>query len=415
MEISHPSQQVIPLPERVRRTMSRTAEWIGRYGGRLAGSDACRKTAEVLQREFQRAGAAVTLEPFQTRPEAFTQFYRVDALLYLSALILLLLDRPLAASVIFLFVIVAAGLEFGWYVELYDWLYPQRTCYNVSAVLEPRGEAQRQLIFSGHHDSAKELHFLTGNQKFYALKILIPDVFRMLGLLVSWCWLLWQAFTGSAPAFLPLAKVLLVIGVYFVFTKFFLFSRSATPGAGDNLIASAMLVDLAERFAVPGETGRSLLEHTRLIFASFDAEESGLRGSRAWVRAHRATLQALPAWALNIDSIYAARDLQFLISDLNSHVALDRPLAERCVDIARRQGLQAELAVMRFGGGATDATELTWGGVRATTMIAMPTSVVREGLVYHTMRDTVEAIEPEAVSACLAVAERLAFELDGQP
>lgn len=34
------------------------------------------------------------------------------------------------------------------------------------------------------------------------------------------------------------------------------------------------------------------------------------------------------------------------------------------------------------------------------------------GLVYHTMHDTVNAIEPVAVEACLVVAERLACELD---
>ena len=45
-------------------------------------------------------------------------------------------------------------------------------------------------------------------------------------------------------------------------------------------------------------------------------------------------------------------------------------------------------------------------------MIAMSTRLVREGLVYHTMQDTVDAIEPEAVSACLAVAEKLALALD---
>jgi hypothetical protein len=33
-------------------------------------------------------------------------------------------------------------------------------------------------------------------------------------------------------------------------------------------------------------------------------------------------------------------------------------------------------------------------------------------LVYHTLQDTVDAIEPAAVEACLAVAEELAFELD---
>jgi len=44
--------------------------------------------------------------------------------------------------------------------------------------------------------------------------------------------------------------------------------------------------------------------------------------------------------------------------------------------------------------------------------IAMPSAIVRAGLVYHTMQDTVDAIEPAAVEACLSVAERLALACD---
>jgi len=36
----------------------------------------------------------------------------------------------------------------------------------------------------------------------------------------------------------------------------------------------------------------------------------------------------------------------------------------------------------------------------------MPTAVVREGLVYHTPRDRVEAIEPGVVEACLRLVAR---------
>jgi len=104
------------------------------------------------------------------------------------------------------------------------------------------------------------------------------------------------------------------------------------------------------------------LAQTRLIFASFDAEEAGLRGSRAYVRAHRAELAALPTCNLNIDSIYTA--------------------------------------------------EFTMAGVRATTMLAMPTGIVRDGLVYHTMRDTIDAVQPEAAAACLFVAAHWVQERD---
>jgi aminopeptidase YwaD len=77
-----------------------------------------------------------------------------------------------------------------------------------------------------------------------------------------------------------------------------------------------------------------------------------------------------------------------------------------------RAGAAPASAQMTFGGGATDAAEFAAIGISATTMIAMPTSIIRKGLVYHTMQDTVDAIEPEAVAACLSIAERLAYDLD---
>ena len=111
------------------------------------------------------------------------------------------------------------------------------------------------MIFSAHHDSAQVLNFLRRNQKLYGLKIIIPDAFRFLGVMTAWVWLGWQALSGSVPPFVPLARILLLVGIYFVFTKFFLFGPEASPGAGDNLMASAILVELAEHFARPGRGG----------------------------------------------------------------------------------------------------------------------------------------------------------------
>jgi aminopeptidase YwaD len=408
-----------PDPDRLKlyaqSALNHTREWILTYGARLAGTAACEHAARAICAGLQAACGKASLEPFTTHPAAFYKFYQIDAVLYLAGLALLLAGQPLAAGALLLFMVTTAGLEFGWYVEFYDRLYPRQTCHNVTAVLEPRDDARQQLIFSGHHDSALELKFLRRRQKLYALKIVIPDAIRIFGLVTAWAWVIVRLAAGGEPAFVLPAKILLVLGIYPVFTKFFLFGSQATPGAGDNLIASAMLLELAARFSDPKQSGRSILDHTRLVFVSFDAEESGLRGSRAWSRAHAAEIRSLPTFALNIDSIYRVGDLALLLSDLNSHVHLDGDLAARCIRIANERGYPAAPAVMRFGGGATDATELTRAGARATTLIAMPAGVVRDGLVYHTLQDTVDAIEPSAVEACLAVAEGLAIELDSPP
>jgi hypothetical protein len=116
---------------------------------------------------------------------------------------------------------------------------------------------------------------------------------------------------------------------------------------------------------------------------------------------------------LNIDSVYSADCIQFLRSDLNGFVALDHALAARCVEIAHGLGFRARVFRMYPGAGSTDAAEFAKVGVKATTLIALPTDVEHADLVYHTPRDTVSAIEPRAVEACLGIALGLARQLDG--
>jgi hypothetical protein len=144
----------------------------------------------------------------------------------------------------------------------------------------------------------------------------------------------------------------------------------------------------------------------------FDAEESGLRGSRAFAVRHRAELQALPTFMLNIDSIYDRAELQFLTRDLNGTVPLSEDLARRAAHLCQAAGGPQRLYRMAFGGGGTDSAELARIGVQATTLIGLSTDLVRDGLVYHTLNDTVEAIDPAAVEVCLKTAASLVEDLD---
>jgi aminopeptidase YwaD len=400
------------LSQAVNHTLSRTAALIDLFGPRLAGSQSCELAAKAIHAELAKICGSASLEPFQTHPGAFMGFYKINTVIFLGGVVSIYLNLPWPAVMAFTFILVGGFLEFGAYREFYDFLYPQKTCQNVTAQLDPQGPVKRQVILSGHHDSAQILNLLRKNQKLYALKIVVPDIIFFTALIFSWYWLLSSLVNGNFPnVFLP-GKLFLSLGFFLILPKYFTAEAQGTPGAGDNLVASMMLVELARLLADPAHSGKSCLTETRIIFVSFDAEESGLRGSRAYVKLHRQELQALPTSLLNIDSIYCARDLQFLVSDLNGSLHLSKDLAGDCLKLAECVGFPARLTRMVFGGGATDATELAKVGVQATTMIAMPAGLVRDGLVYHTAGDTVDAIEPQAVRACLEVACRLAEKID---
>ncbi|NLX44395.1 MAG: M28 family peptidase [Treponema sp.] len=60
-------------------------------------------------------------------------------------------------------------------------------------------------------------------------------------------------------------------------------SDEGSPGAGDNMAASAIALEIFKEFAERRAAGAGL-KRTRLAFASFDAEEAGLRGARVFAR-----------------------------------------------------------------------------------------------------------------------------------
>jgi aminopeptidase YwaD len=397
------------------RALATTEDLIERFGPRLAGSESCWSAVESLQQSWQVICGRAELEPFTAHPTAFMGSLQLSALVYFASVGFLHLKIPLLAALGFLFAELIGLFEFVFYRKFVDRLFPRKNCANLMAQLEPEEQVVQQIILSGHHDSAQESGLLRHWQKLYALKIVMVDVFNTIGLFFSWLWVFYWVSGIKSPAFVSYSPWLLTFGSLFVLSRLFVVTSRGTPGAGDNLIVSAMLPELAAMFANLDYRGKSTLCRTRLIFVSFDAEESGLRGSKAFVRRHRTELQSLPTYMLNIDCVYKVDDVQFLTTDVNNTCHLSRELAEKCACLAGKAGYPQKLNRMPFGGGGTDAAPFVHVGVNATTLVAMPVGLVRDGLVYHTLRDTVDAIEIEAVEACLHIAHDLILDIDQNP
>jgi aminopeptidase YwaD len=303
------------------------------------------------------------------------------------------------------------GGQFGFYWHLGDRLFPRRSGSNVEAVIEPTGVPARELIVSGHHDSAPVARIFSGPlHRLYAVAIFLPYVFFLFELIL----LARLALTGETivPAWtlVVLAAGFVPVAGYFMLVAL----RRGSPGAGDNLVASVLAMRFAREIAA---RKGDLLHSTRLRVVSFDSEEAGLRGASAYMRAHAEELKRLPCYHLNFDSIYQLGHLQVLTSDINGTVRLSTEMVETLETCARENGHAIGRFGMLFGAGGTDAAESARKGLTATTVIAMPTTIVRDGLVYHTPRDTVDHIEPAAVEACLRLTATYLRRLEhgGQP
>ena len=190
----------------------------------------------------------------------------------------------------------------------------------------------------------------------------------------------------------------------------FFSSRRVSPGAGDNLVACAMIMKIAE--LIRGKTGRGRLEHTRLVVLSVDGEEIGLRGAAAYVRTHKKELIDTKTFVLNFDAIYRYEDLKLFTRDRNGFEPLSAAMIDDCQKIAKRLGHTIASGPVTFGGGGTDAAVFAENGIEVASFVGISTKLVREGLVYHTRWDTVEHLDPRAVKACMEIAVNYIIEKD---
>ena len=374
------------------RAIDLTSRIIDQTGPRLAGTSASLGAADLLHKELSEFADQSVKEHFMLHKGAFLGWIRILVAAYLLGVVFLWLNQPIVTLVLLVLSLLILVLQFFLYKPFIDRLYPKKSGCNVIATIEPTDEVKRQIIVSGHHDSARIFNFFIHQPKLYNLRV-TGGIGLVVFLLLTSIVLLFVD-SGLLPLIL---KILVSVGFLLTGQMWFFASSKGTPGAGDNLIASAMAVEIGRHFA------SQKLKHTRLVVASFDAEEEGLRGARAFAKVHQDEFQALPTTLLNVDCPYYLKDLFFLTSDINGSVQLSSELAEELVAVASTKGYPATHKPIAFLTGGTDAGELAKVGVKSTTLMAMPWNNNERASVYHTPNDTVDAIEVAAVEATVDI------------
>jgi len=396
-------QEIIFNSELAQEALAFTKEVTEAFPGRITGSDSCLKTAERIKKELEKYcdPGTVKMEEFTCHPQAFLKYIPGLVVLYLVSSLLLFFHLPLWAFIGFALGNLVFYGQFVRYFEILDPIFPKKRGYNVWGKIEPQGEVKEQIVISAHHDAAYVFQLLARFPRLYALLMMTGIGFLFLGMVIS---LIALILTLLGIAFPLWPSIVLLAGLIPVLPFLFFTTNEVSPGAGDDMIAVAIVLQMAKIFGSAKKEGKPL-SHTRLFFVSFDGEEAGLRGARAFIKSHESELKAIPTKVLNIDTIYKLKHLNFFDRDLNSFVPLSRPLAQECASIARSLGYPATISKMSFGGGSTDAAAFGQAGIEATNICAMSFNIndYREGFVYHTLRDTVEHIEPQAVEAIIKV------------
>ncbi len=390
------------------RALHLASRLLDTFGPRPSGSAASRQTADALQAEAASFADRAWSEDFAVHPAAFLGWIRLLVLLYIAGVALLWLHVFwLAALLATLGIVILVG-QFFFYRELLDRFYPRQTGRNVLAALEPAGDVRGQLILSGHHDSARIFNFLASRPALYPWRVTGGIAIYVLFLLVCWGLTLWTAVSGATPGWATAAAALFSLLLLWVGQLWWFASSESTPGAGDNLASTAVAWEALRHLAQEKAAGRPL-QHLRVVAASWDAEEAGLRGARAWVNR-----LALPTWNLNLECLYDPAEFFLLTSDVNGTVRLSPELAGQCQRLLAGRGRDVPVKPIAFLTGGTDAGELARGGAQATTLIGMPWGNNNRSSVYHTPADVLNAVSPEAVAAAMGLAIDLAGALDGE-
>lgn len=376
----------------------RVEKLIEKHGPRLAGTKACLDTADNLYDELSSFSDQAFKEDFYVYQGAFLGWIRILVFSYVLGTVFLWLNLPIYALILAVGSLLVLTLQFFLYLPLLDKFYPKKQARNVYGVLEPTHEVKQQIIISGHHDSAHVFNFFIHQPKLYNLRTTGSIFFVILLTLLSTVLI----FIKDVTILTLSIQIIISLGALLVAQMWFFSSKKVAPGAGDNLVASSIALTLGKYYRSLRNQGKGL-KHTRLILMSFDAEEEGLRGARAYAKKHEEEFKSIKTYMLNMDCLYDENELFFLTSDLNNFVKLDDQLANKLVETGNKLNIKTKTQPLAFLTGGTDAAELAKKGVLATTIIGMPWTNSSRSNVYHTPNDTLDKVSQKVVEDTIAI------------
>ena len=207
------------------------------------------------------------------------------------------------------------------------------------------------------------------------------------------------------PIFVLVLLSIMAITSFVYINLYKLVSKEYSPGVGDNLMSSCVLEELARYFHWKKERGEGL-KNTKLIFASFDGEECGLKGSRWWFEHHKE--QLIKPIVINLDCLYDSSELTILTKDNNGLVKLSSSLASDIAALCEKMGYKVKMGGMEMFCGSTDATSAARCGFDAISIVCT-NMTPSDKSYYHTLEDTIDKIDKatieEVISICIKIVE----------
>lgn len=357
---------------------------------RSPGSEGERKAAsymaDVLEREC--GCTDVKVEAFSDHPSAFYGYFwfsaAFDSLCALSFFLRPWLSIVFGAAALLLFL-----FQFVLYKQVIDPLFPEKESVNVTAVRPCAGEVKRRIFLNGHIDAAWEFPL---NYHFGGVVFEIPGVMAVIGVLFYIALGISRlcgagAWTQSAALWgLLFVPFFLLVGCTYD-------PRRVVDGANDNLSGCYMGIAILREM----ERNGVRLKDTELGVILTGSEEAGLRGAKAWCRAHQNDYRDVPTCILSFDTIHDPEKLMVNLKDLNGTVSSD-PLLPACfLEAAKDVHVPCKKGLVPLMGGSTDSAAFTQGGFRAVGITGLSHKLED---YYHTRRDSYDNLNETGLENC---------------
>lgn len=373
-----------------------------KIGPRKPGSPEELRAQQWMEKDMKNYCDKTEIESFTLHRQGFMGFIPFTVVCGVASVFVNWFASPVAALILCVLAFIPLLFEFLMYKEFDDFLFPKQTSHNMIATKSPKGETKQRIVLVGHSDSQFEwtLNYLIGGLQ-AKLGVEIPAV---VGLVVDTAFAVLCIIVGKGGAAKDIESArglfiaLFVVSCVFIpFEIAFLFFQSWTksvPGASDNL--SGCYAGMATIKAL-SEAGIEF-ENTEVVMICSGSEEAGLRGAKAYAKAHEQELKDLPTAVIAIDTFRDLEDMAVYDRDLSGTVQHDWGVKHLVQNAAKNCGFDLPFASIYVGG--SDAAAFTQRGIKATGFAAMNPDPPR---YYHTRLDTPENLRPEAISAGIEI------------
>lgn len=385
-------------------------------GPRPAGYEGEKKGQDYVEKLMTPIADEVKRENFTLSPKAFMSWVMIDGALALVAAVLGILCfafnmppvvetvlRGVSVALVVLAVFFLLG-EFLFYKEVLDPFFKKEESSNVICVRKASGETKRRIIIGGHMDTAYEWRYTyLGGPKLVTTVV----VSAVLGLLVTMGLSIAGFFVDNRTAEIVMIVVQALMIPALISVMFFVNWKLPVDGAADDL--TGVFTSMAALLYFKHNDIR--LENTEIVAMSVGAEEEGLRGSKAFAKAHSDEYKndGVETIFIALDTL---RDYDFMgivTKDMTATVGLDKQACALMKKASENAGVPVNFTTTPLG--STDAAAMQQGGIKSVAFTSMDPAPAR---YYHTRDDNVNVLEMKTLEDSLKVVLETIFLFDEQ-